>query len=127
MSELAFGRRGFLRALAAVPLLGGGLKLFGEPTAAAVPVSADLLRRYLIFLGKEQQAARVELELIRSPWFFEREGYSLTDSRTWRAGAWWTEIPADHDVDRLVTRARASARAAVVLGAAGLSVGLSMP
>ena len=73
MSELAFGRRGFLRALAAVPLLGGGLKLFGEPTAAAVPVSADLLRRYLIFLGKEQQAARVELGSCRSAWISRQQ------------------------------------------------------
>jgi hypothetical protein len=36
-------RRGFLRGLTAFPLIGGGVTLIGNPTAAAEPVSRDLL------------------------------------------------------------------------------------
>ncbi len=122
-----FSRRGFLSSLVAIPYIGGGLKLFGAPTAAALPVSAELLRRYCVFLGREQQAARVELELVRSPWFFEREGYSLTDAETWRRAAWWMEIPADSTVEELVTRSPSSSRAAVVMAAAGMRAGALRP
>ena len=37
-------RRAFLASLAALPMLGGGIKLIGQPTATAVPVTNRLLR-----------------------------------------------------------------------------------
>lgn len=35
-------RRGFLRGLVSLPLIGGGVTLIGAPTAAATPVTPDL-------------------------------------------------------------------------------------
>ena len=115
-------RRGFLRALAGLPLIGGNIALIGEPVAAATPISLDLLRRYAIFLGRELQAARIEMELIRSPRYFADRGLSLNDPETWRSEAWWMEIPKEPAVEALITSRPASTRAAVVLSAAGVHV-----
>jgi hypothetical protein len=49
------GRRGFLRGLAALPLIGGGVTLIGNPTAAAVPVSRVLLHAYGQWLHMERR------------------------------------------------------------------------
>ena len=38
-------RRSFLRQLASLPLIGGGVTLIGKPTAAAVPVTPKAARR----------------------------------------------------------------------------------
>ncbi len=40
------GRRGFLRGLVTLPLIGGGVTLIGNPTAAAEPVTKELLVNY---------------------------------------------------------------------------------
>lgn len=114
-------RRGFLHALAALPLIGGGLKLIGSPSAAALPISADLLRRYVGFVNRELFAAHVELTLVQSPHHFVNMGFSLADASTWRNLPVWWPVPADADLDSLVTSSPASSRAAVVLAAAGLS------
>lgn len=39
-------RRTFLRGPASLRLVGGGVTLIGNPTAAAVPVTASLLETY---------------------------------------------------------------------------------
>lgn len=39
-------RRGFLGQLATLPLIGGGITLIGQPTAAAVLVTPDLVEAY---------------------------------------------------------------------------------
>ena len=39
-------RRAFLRGLASLPLIGGGLTLIGNATAAAVPVTRELMHGY---------------------------------------------------------------------------------
>jgi hypothetical protein len=44
VSDLA--RRGFLRGLTTLPLIGGGVTLIGNPTAAAEPISEQLLDSY---------------------------------------------------------------------------------
>ncbi len=42
-------RRGFLRGLATLPLIGGGVTLIGNPTrAAAEPVTEDLLQEMIL-------------------------------------------------------------------------------
>jgi len=46
-------RRGFLRALAGLPLIGGGVTLIGQPTAVAEPVTIDLLEAYKTWLHYE--------------------------------------------------------------------------
>ena len=51
----AVPRRGFLRQLAGLPLIGGAVTLIGQPTAAAVPVSADLLEAYKTWLHFEER------------------------------------------------------------------------
>lgn len=48
-------RRGFLRGLTALPLIGGGVTLIGNPTAAAVPPTPELLRSYSDWLQMEQR------------------------------------------------------------------------
>ena len=53
-------RRGFLRGLTALPLIGGGVTLIGNPTAAAEPVTADLLDSYDAWLFYERRFLRFE-------------------------------------------------------------------
>ena len=53
-------RRSFLRGLATLPLIGGGVTLIGNPTAAAVPVTDMLLQRYGLFLAIEAREALIE-------------------------------------------------------------------
>jgi hypothetical protein len=43
-------RRGFLRQLCSLPMLGGGLALLGAPTAVAEPVTSGMLDAYRSFL-----------------------------------------------------------------------------
>jgi len=48
-------RRGFLRSLASLPLVGGSVTLIGSPTRADVPVTDDLLHTYDTFLDFERR------------------------------------------------------------------------
>ncbi len=54
-------RRAFLSSLVALPLVGGGVKLIGQPTAAAVPVSDGLLRNYEAWLAWERYQLQREI------------------------------------------------------------------
>ena len=51
----ALARRGFLRGLAHLPLIGGGVTLLGNPTAAAEPVTEELLDSYSEWLHYERR------------------------------------------------------------------------
>jgi hypothetical protein len=51
--------RGLLRGLRALPLIGGGLKLIGTPTATALPVTEPRMRRYIDWLAQEDAEDRV--------------------------------------------------------------------
>ena len=48
-------RRGFLRQLCALPLIGGGVTLIGQPTAVATPVTRELLEGYDCWLDCERR------------------------------------------------------------------------
>lgn len=48
-------RRDFLRNLAALPLIGGGVTLIGQPTAAAEPITPNLLEAYKTWLDHESR------------------------------------------------------------------------
>lgn len=48
-------RRGFLRALTALPMIGGGVALIGSPEAVAEPVTKDLLIGYSDWLLLERR------------------------------------------------------------------------
>ena len=54
-------RRAFLASLAALPMLGGGVKLIGQPTAPAVPVTTGPLRNYEAWLAWERFQLQTEL------------------------------------------------------------------
>jgi hypothetical protein len=53
-------RRGFLRGLVSLPLIGGGVTLIGSPTAVAEPCSLSLLDRYTDWLAVEYGEALIE-------------------------------------------------------------------
>jgi hypothetical protein len=48
-------RRGLLRGLISLPLIGGGVTLIGSPTAVAEPVTPRLLQEYAQWLWLEQR------------------------------------------------------------------------
>lgn len=54
-------RRGFLRALTALPMIGGGVALIGSPTGVAAPASRDLLARYSEWLRIERDILHREM------------------------------------------------------------------
>jgi hypothetical protein len=54
-------RRGFLRMLAGLPLIGGGLSLIGAPSGTAEPVTRELLESYLSWLAVEYRYLWEEL------------------------------------------------------------------
>lgn len=54
MSGLA-ARRGFLRSLAALPLVGGAVSILGNPTAAAEPITPAVLDAYSEWLFMERR------------------------------------------------------------------------
>ncbi len=60
-------RRTFLRGLASLPLLGGSVAIIGSHTAAAVPVTPDLLRNYDSWLQLERTKVLRELYAISLP------------------------------------------------------------
>ena len=100
-------RRGFLRNLAALPLIGGGVTLVGSPTRAAVPVTDELLWNYSQWLSME-----------RSLLSFER-GMQTDLDRHWRDHA--LRFRLDNPAGRFhqPDTPPPSARAAVVLSAVG--------
>ena len=53
-------RRAFLRGLASLPLIGGGVALIGNPTASAVPVTDALRDHYIAWLSTELGEALIE-------------------------------------------------------------------
>ena len=112
-------RRTFLRGLASLPLIGGGVTLIGNPTAAAVPVTLDLMHGYASWLFMEHRMVSYELadyqrDLARD---IERAYWPNTPGADWhfqwsgqgsRGPAGWIDAP------------QPSTRAAVVLSAAGV-------
>ena len=121
-------RRGFLRGLVSLPLIGGGVTLIGQPTAAAAPVTEALMRRYVSFLSWDHRNALAELERMK----IEKKNVEwATRGRTtypdYPAQAvadvlerphlyWW---PQDEGVEAAVAGSPPQARAAVVLAAIG--------
>jgi hypothetical protein len=55
MSDLLQHRRGFLRALTTLPLIGGGVTLIGNPTRADVQATPQLLETYNAWLDLERR------------------------------------------------------------------------
>lgn len=53
-------RRGFLRGLTTLPLIGGGVALLGAPTAVAEPITDQLLDSYDAWLEFERRSLQWE-------------------------------------------------------------------
>ena len=108
-------RRTFLRGLASLPLIGGGVTLIGNPTAAAVPVSNDLLASYDQWLFYErrflvrEQYRHLGHDMVRAmeravPVNTAADGFHFPREGSWR------DVPDP------------STRAAVVLAAVGVDI-----
>lgn len=103
-------RRGFLRGLATLPLIGGGVTLIGKPTGTAVPITGGMLATYTAWL-------HFELRAVASP-VYAKAGDSVGNrlfipcvnpGSDWHDYANWDE-----------ERRRAQLRAPVILAAAGV-------
>ena len=107
-------RRHFLRGLAALPLIGGSVSLNGQPTAAAVPVTDDLLYAYNEWLFYERRLlCREHFGTQKGSQRTAMEGFipSCGESFHFPSGREWTEVP------------KPSTRAAVVMATVGAKVG----
>lgn len=112
-------RRSFLRGLASLPLIGGSVAILGQPTAAAVPITDDLMQSYKSWLHMEHrmvsyELARYDTGLAQA---IERYHSCNTPGDRWhfqwayegsRGPAGWIDAP------------QPSARAAIILSAAGV-------
>ena len=112
-------RRAFLRGLASLPLIGGGVTLIGNPTMAAVPVTDGLLDSYQAWLTYErdwlvwERFGAEELRRTRMPsvvWRDPETGKCFDCIRVDNPGGCF-----DHK--------DAASRAAVILSAAGVPIG----
>ena len=113
------GRRGLLRGLATLPLIGGSVALIGNPTRADVPVTPELQERYIAWLANEHAAALFEHGVA---------GYRSRPemNRNWhearvRVPLYW--FPKAPDIERMTAWTLPSARAAIVLSAVGCPLG----
>ena len=113
-------RRTFLRGLASLPMVGGGVTLLGNPTAAAVPVADYLLEAYNEWLDLERSWLQFERFGPRSRRVVEDSRHPEVVWRDRQTGKCWTSTYAtsfsgfDHT--------NAASRAAVVLAAAGVDI-----
>jgi hypothetical protein len=117
-------RRGFLRGLAALPLIGGGVTLIGNPTKAAVLPSRELIETYRSWLAAE--FAEVHAEMTR--WDYAPDEFS--DCRERFTREWGRDLyhmPIDAVIDANVRNGAPSGRAAVVMAAVGLDWVKSVP
>ncbi len=114
-------RRTFLRGLATLPLIGGSVALIGNPTKAAVPVTAALQERYIAWLANEHAAALMEFD--RSVEKFDTCRNSASNWNFYRARQpfWW--FPDAPEIEGLVLTTLPSTRAAIVLSAVGCPLG----
>ncbi|MCJ2008205.1 hypothetical protein [Methylobacterium sp. J-092] len=116
-------RRGFLRGLVSLPLIGGGVTLIGAPSAVAVPLSPQLLDSYDAWLEIERRFLKWERN--RTPGLSDH-GPGLRcvwyDDRRKQAFDW---LPIDnnggswHRTDDPTKQPQPSSRAALVLSTVG--------
>lgn len=101
-------RRGFLRGLAALPLIGGSVALVGAPTGVAAQPTLCLMANYAAWLGAEERILRWELaEATGIPVAQMERMAMVSDDFHFPADRAWFDLP------------RPSTRAALVLAAVG--------
>jgi hypothetical protein len=109
MQHQHLARRGFLRGLASLPLIGGGVTLIGNPTAAAEPPTKRVLDSYDAWLEIERN-------------FLLREVYGDDWRSHLGAPAWRNPGERFFLREYGTTLPAASTRAAVVLSAVGVAL-----
>lgn len=114
-------RRGFLRQLCSLPMIGGGVTLIGKPTAAGVPVTLELVEQYTNWLAREHGHAMIERSMFRGPLDYPdrpdvHRAY-VEDSQRWVEDMKLFRIPDASNLGSLP-----STRAAIVLSAVGIPV-----
>ncbi len=121
-------RRGFLRGLTTLPLIGGGVTLIGRPTAVAEPVTDALFRAYLGWLSWEHREALVEREerAVRAmATRYAAEGRAVDPACPEREAEWrrqelsWMVAPHYAGGCHGPSEGRPSTRAALVLSTVG--------
>lgn len=100
-------RRSFLRGLTMLPLIGGGVTLIGQPTAAATPITEALLDSYSEWLFYERRLLCEERYPGRKDWEFVPCNTGARDYHFPVYPQRWSDLP------------QPSTRAAVVLAAVG--------
>ena len=110
-------RRGFLRGLATLPLIGGSGAILGKPTQAAVPVTQDMLWGYKSWLHMEHRMLSFELAGHDTGAAKHVEGSFYLDHP---AADWHFQWPNHrHRMAGWETAPQPSTRAAVMLSAVG--------
>lgn len=100
-------RRGFLRGLTTLPLIGGGVTLIGAPTAVAAPITTEVLDAYSEWLFMERRLLCHE----RWPGIKDMEWFVPCNT-----GVGPFHFPLDSDWE---LAPKPSSRAALVLSAVG--------
>ena len=113
-------RRSFLRGLVSLPLIGGGVTLIGNPTAAAVPVTDALCNQYVDWLATELGHALAEREGRRAP--PGHADLAIDHRREWCRTNPTLNPDRTSERFRLLPIEAPSARAAVVLSAVGVPI-----
>ena len=113
-------RRTFLRGLASLPLIGGGVTLIGNPTAAAVPPTPQLLDTYDTWLSLERSWLIWERYGSGSERMYAKgQGIDCVWRNRATGECWTIDMVGDHSgFDHTNT----ASRAAVVLSAAGVPI-----
>jgi hypothetical protein len=109
-------RRGFLRQLVTLPLVGGSLTLAGRPLAVAEPVSLSLLENYNQWLWGEHCRCAREIERMTGNRDVRFSNRDVRFTHMPNAGSAFHSLP---DWTWNPSAAPASTRAALVLSAVG--------
>ena len=123
-------RRGFLRGLTTLPLIGGGVALIGTPTAVAEPITDRLFDAYLGFIVHEhrevlaqhsyRRAIAREAELYRDKGIVMPAGYPEACAQDTRELPHLQWVPKNSEAADAFCRASCpTTRAALVLSAVG--------
>ena len=119
-------RRGFLAGLASLPLIGGSVTLLGQPTAAATPVTDELLWSYKNWLHMEHRMLSFELaghDMAQAELIEGHFAAWLPPDRNVPGFHWhtqWSGQSGSRGPAGWISAPQPSTRAAVVLSAAGV-------
>lgn len=123
-------RRGFLRGLATLPLIGGGVTIIGAPTAVAEPVTDRLFDAYLHFITHEhrevlaqyayRRALKRDDELLLQRGYRMPAGYPEACEQETRELPYLQWVPKGSEAaDGFCRASSPTTRAALVLSAVG--------